>query len=201
METLIKKDLKISALIGFSAGILALPTLHNIGVVLNAKIIVLAVASLSILAPLGYWLASWLNRWIPVALQFMKFAIVGGLNTLLDLGILNLEIFIFGVAAGLSYSIFKSVSFLIAVVSSYLWNKYWTFQSHKKTSGGEVVRFFFVNLVGFAINVGAASIVVNFIGAPAGITPSLWANIGAVSAIAVSLIWNFIGMKFIVFKQ
>ena len=137
----------------------------------------------------------------PVLRQFVKFGITGGLNAMLDLGILNLLIHFTGITSGLYYSLFKASSFCIAVINSYVWNKYWTFRSEDEPRPVEFFKFFLVNLVGFGINVGAASLVVNYIGAPAGVTPELWANIGAVSSIAITLFWNFTGMKFIVFKK
>ena len=91
---------------------------------------------------------------------------------------------------------------MVAVTNSYIWNKYWVFKaSESGAGGGEFVKFFLVNLVGFGINVGTASFIVNFIGVPAGISETLWANIGAVSAVFLTLFVNFIGMKFFVFKK
>ena len=129
--------------------------------------------------------------------QAVKFVLVGGLNTLIDLGVLNLLIFITGIASGSGYSIFKGISFTVAVINSYFLNKLWTF----KGTGRKFLQFFIVSLIGFGINVGAASFIVNVIGAPVGMPASLWANIGAVSAVFITLFFNFIGSKYIVFKK
>ena len=58
-----------------------------------------------------------------------------------------------------------------------------------------------VSTIGLFINVGALSLIVNSIGAPGAVSPALWANIGALIATAASLIWNFLGYKFIVFRK
>jgi len=137
----------------------------------------------------------------PIIKQAMKFILVGILNTLIDLGVLNLLIWLSGIAAGPFYSVFKGISFVAAVINSYLLNKFWTFR--KKETGGvkrEFSQFFIVSVIGFGINVGVASLVVNVIGPQFGISVKLWANIGAVCATFVSMIWNFLGYKFIVFK-
>ena len=198
----IKQDLKISFFIGMLAGVLLLPTLRNLGVAINLFSVAGSIVGLTIFTPTGYLVAYWLSQWWPVMLQFIKFAIVGGLNFTIDLAILNFLIYFSGISAGFFYSGFKGTSFLVAVTVSYFWNKYWTFKaSEGGPAGGEFVRFLLVNLVGFGINVGAASAVVNVIGAPLGVSPQLWANFGAVSAVFVSLFWNFVGMKFIVFKR
>lgn len=202
MEPSTKKDFQISILVGFVAGLLLLPTLHNIGIELTWGLGILAVLGLTIFTPSGYLAAYWLSRWLPVMIQFVKFGIVGGLNAMIDLGILNLLIYFTGIAAGAYYSLFKAISFLVAVINSYFWNKYWTFKAAEtKPKIGEITKFFLVNVIGFGINVGSASFVVNIIGAPAGISGELWANIGAVFASFLALMWNFLGMKFFVFKK
>ena len=133
--------------------------------------------------------------------QFSKFVIVGVINTGIDFSILNLLIFLTGQSSGIHYSMFKTISFSVAVTNSYFMNKYWTFSSHETAKAGEFTKFILVNLVGLGINVGAASYIVNIIGVPDGLSPVLWANIGAISAVVVTLFWNFFGMKTFVFKK
>lgn len=202
MEPSIKKDLKLSLLVGAIAGVLLLPILPNLGLHMSFSGRLAASAALLLFTPAGYMVAYSLRGWFPWIMQFVKFGITGGLNALIYLGVLNLLISATGVADGLYYSVFVSSAFIVSVINSYFWNKYWVFHAGGSGGGkGEFVRFFLVNVVGFLINVGAASFVVNSIGAPAGISPSLWANIGAVSAVFITLFWNFLGSKYIVFKR
>ncbi|MDO8663552.1 MAG: GtrA family protein [Candidatus Wildermuthbacteria bacterium] len=137
--------------------------------------------------------------------QAVKFVLVGGLNTLIDLGVLNLLIFMTGIATGFGYSAFKGISFTVAVVNSYIWNKRWTFKGSESNKGAkEFGQFLVVSLIGFGINVGIASLVVNVIGNPfvfSGISAKLWANAGAIIATFCTMTWNFVGYKFIVFKK
>lgn len=137
--------------------------------------------------------------------QAVKFVLVGGLNTLIDLGVLNLLIFITGIASGAGYSVFKGISFIVAVINSYFLNKLWTFKSNGVVNKSrEFSQFFVVSLIGFGINVGVASLVVNVIGNPFNsslLSDKIWANIGAIAATFSGMTWNFIGYKFIVFKK
>ncbi|MHB9019604.1 MAG: GtrA family protein [Minisyncoccota bacterium] len=137
----------------------------------------------------------------PFIPQFIRFFCVGLLNTGIDFGVLNFLIFLTGKTSGIYFPIFKSISFIIAITNSYFMNKHWTFKSLDNKSAGEFLKFFGVNIVGWSINVGVSTYVVNFVAAPSGFSPVLWANIGAVSAVIFTLTWNFIGMKFIVFKK
>lgn len=133
--------------------------------------------------------------------QFMKFATVGVVNITIDFTVLNLLMYLTGEASGICYSIFKSISFLAAVINSYFMNKYWTFGSSGQIKTEEFLKFISVNLIGLGINVSIASYVVNTISIPSNFSPILWANIGAISAIVITLFWNFFGMKFFVFKK
>ncbi len=199
-----KKDYFLVSVIGVLFGLLLLPVLNNIklfstGITLSKA--ALLVLGFFVLANIALWVASILARRIPVLLQIAKFAAIGALNTVLDLGVLNVLILFMGVAAGYQYSLFKGISFIVANINSYFWNKYWTFGSQSGANVKEFAEFLAVSAVGFGINVGAASLIVNFIGAPAGMSPERWANIGAISATLLSLVWNFIGYKLVVFKK
>lgn len=157
---------------------------------------------LPILSVVGVWLAHLIGKKIPVLFQLAKFVLVGALNTFVDLGILNLLMFIFAISTGWFYSMFKATSFICSVINSYFWNKFWTYE-HKETrvGGKEFGKFFSVAGTGFLLNVGIASLVVNLIGPQFGISPEIWANIGAFVAIICVFMWNFLGYKFFVFKK
>jgi len=199
-----KKDYFLVAIIGFFFGLLLLPILNNLKIAflpINLSSGLLLVVGWIIFAVFALWIASLLAHLLPILLQFAKFGAVGALNTLFDLGILNTLIFFSGVASGYWYSIFKATSFIIASTNSYLWNKYWTFGVSGSVNVREFGQFFIVTLIGFVINVSVASIIVNAVGPVAGISQALWANVGALSATIVSLLWNFTGYKFFVFKR
>ena len=203
-DVVTKKDYFLVSIIGILFGLFSLPILKNIKLFsegVSAGKAILIILGFFIFANFALWVASILARWIPVLLQIAKFLAIGALNTFLDLGVLNILILFTGVAVGSQYSLFKGISFAVATVNSYFWNKYWTFGSQNSANAKEFAQFFAVSIIGLGFNLGAASLVVNFFGAPAGISPELWANIGAVSATLVSLVWNFIGYKVVVFKK
>jgi putative flippase GtrA len=137
--------------------------------------------------------------------QAGKFVIVGIINTVIDFGVLNLLMLATDIATGAWYAVFKGISFLAAVTNSYFMNRFWTFKgTGQQNKGKEFAQFFAVSCVGFAINVGIASLVVNVIAGQLGslaISDKLWANLGAATATAASMVWNFVGYKFIVFKK
>lgn len=136
-----------------------------------------------------------------LAFQFYKFGLVGVFNTLIDLAILNALIVATGLTAGAAFSLFKGITFLIAVANSYFWNKLWTFRKKEGGSPVEFGKFVVISGAGLSINVAVASFFVNVVGPPGGIHPQLWASISALYAIAFSMLWNFAGYKLFVFKK
>ncbi|MDP1706616.1 MAG: GtrA family protein [bacterium] len=194
------KDFYLVTAIGLAVGALFLLPLRNIGFSLAPLIIVGSLVGFTLLAPLAFGIFRFLSRfWRPME-QVGKFAAVGTLNSLFDLAIVNFLILLTGVTAGWLFSLFKALSFFMASANSYAWNKFWTFQSRTPTDWREYSYFIFFTLLSVFLNVVTASFVVNFLEAPIGIGPELWANIGALTATAVSLVFNFFLYKKVVFK-
>jgi putative flippase GtrA len=215
METIIspmaKKDYYLSFLAGLFIGLLFLPVLYAAKPELYAKFSLFIIPFFIIAVPFGLAIAHLVSKRIAVVWQIGKFGVTGVLNVLVDMGVLSIMTFafrtyfsidsktaVFGALSFLSfYSIFKSISFVIANINSYLWNKHWTFSQEggKKT---EFIQFFVVSIVGFVINVLVASLVFKSV---AGFSADQAGLIGAAMGSIVGLVWNFLGYKFIVFKK
>jgi len=169
-----------------------------------------------ILCLIFLWLAFLIAKRITTLRQASKFLLVGGLNTLVDWGVLSFLIFVFYRYFSIDlkdviftvfsltivfYSLFKAISFILATANSYIWNRLWTFK--RKTTekiGKEFLQFVVVSIIGFVINVGIASFVFKFITPIGGLAINQWAIIAAAIATAISMVWNFLGYKFIVFN-
>ncbi len=196
-----KKDFYLVAIIGFLVGWLVLMPIKNLGYEIKPLLILVSVVGLTLFAPFALFILKLLSRRFKVLEQFGKFAAVGTLNTFLYLAVINLLILLTDIARGTYYSLFVVTGFLISTTNSYLWNKFWTFQSRAPINLAEYGRFAFFTLIGVLINAGTASLIVNVIGAPSGFNLKLWANIGALIAVFVSFLWNFISYRKIVFKN
>lgn len=196
-----KKDFYLTLLIGFLFGVLVLLPIKNLDFIITPKLIFITVVGFTVLAPLALFILKFLSRFWAVLYQFGKFAAVGALNTVIDLGIMNFLILLTGVYTGVYFSIFKASSFLVAVLNSYFWNKFWTFQSKAPVTLKEFSRFIFFTAIGLLINVSVASFIVTVLGPVFGVDPKLWANVGALIAVFVSLLWNFFAYRYIVFKS
>jgi len=213
--SVLKKDLLIAAIIGFFVALLLLPVIQQSTIFQKLHFKFSYAFSLlvifPILAALGMFVALLLAQKIRVIYQVAKFVLVGALNTLLDLGILSLLMFLTGLNAGIFYSIFKAISFVLAATNSYFWNKFWTFKkiaavleigAERKSTGKEVLQFFVVSVIGFALNVGVASLLVNVLGPRFGVAAGgPWGIVSALCGTLIGLVWNFLGYKLVVFKR
>ncbi len=144
----------------------------------------------------------------PIIGQFIRFGLIGGLNTGVDLVILITLMTLSGLKAGIAYTAFKAISFCIASTLSYFMNKRWAFKDKsKKKEVQKFSQFFMVSLIGAFINITIASLIVNYTKPifdellNLSIGGTLWGTIGALGGTAFGLIWNFFGYKLIVFKK
>ncbi len=118
--------------------------------------------------------------------RFAKFATVGAFGAVVDFGILNLLILMFGWPKWAA----NTVSFSCAVLSNFTWNRLWTFpESREFPLSSQMTQFAVVNVVGLAINqvvfLGLAEVFAPHIATP-------WDyNLAKALAIAVVLFWNF----------
>ena len=197
----LKKDYKASLIIGVVAAALSAIMVKNFGIT-NPAIYALVVLALFVMPPVGIFVARFIGKKIVALYQFIKFAETGGLNTFVDLGILNLLILITGFSAGIYYSIFKGISFVAAVLNSYFWNKHWVFESKAKgqSEEKEFAKFVVVSVGGFIVNVTAASLIV-YLAKSSSLSPKIVANVAAAIAFVMTMAWNFLGYKLVVFVK
>jgi putative flippase GtrA len=197
------RDIVLALIVGFLTGALAIPVVINLGLGSTIRVpLILLPVIVAVLFAIALLAAGLVANRAPSLFEFSKFAVVGVLNSGVDFGMLNLLMLITGVSSGAGFLAFKSVSVTLGVINSYLWNKYWTFKmSNSADARREFMAFMVVTLIAVGVNVAGADVIVNVIGAPAGFSTKLWANIGAISGAGLTLFTNFFGYKFFVFKK
>lgn len=201
MQLITRRDAKYSVITGLTTGLIAWGILDYLGRELPSGI---PLWSLAVIIPLlwvaGVQLGLFLSRWFAPMRQFGRFAAIGFTNAAVDFGVLYLLISYAGVAVGVTYSVFKAISFSVATVHSYLWNKHWAFDAGRTGGGtGEAGRFAVVALCAILVNVAVATFIVSI--APAGSDPKVWAGYGAIVGSASALIFSFIGFRAFVFRK
>jgi putative flippase GtrA len=129
--------------------------------------------------------------------RFLRFAVVGTIGAIVDLGVFNLLTVGFGIPALVS----QACSFSLAVVSNFLWNRYWTYpDSRNKSIASQLGQFLVVSLIGLTIRtlifdalekslVWAATQIftANFFISPV----TIGHNIALGTVIIIIMFWNF----------
>ncbi len=196
-----KKDFLLAASIGLASGFFAIVSLICIGSGFGLATSLLIWVLFSMLTIVGLTVGLMLARSLPVFFQIVKFGMVGGFNTMLELAVVNIFIVIFSSSSVFSFVIFKTVSFLLAAISAYFWNRNWTFLSRSESSFREFAAFAVCGFFGLLINVGVATLLVSWVGPPEGIVPILWVNCSILIAVLVGMAWNFVAQRYVIFRS
>ena len=128
-----------------------------------------------------------LNRY-PIIMQLCRFAAIGIVNTALDFIVLNFITKHFGVEKGTGLSIANAPGFILAVIQSYFWNKYWAFGENENLS----LFKNFLRLVWVGI-LGVLALLMVFIGAKVQAAPNFYLMIFIVFLIAQLALWSGFG--------
>ena len=128
--------------------------------------------------------------------RFLKFCVVGVIGAVVDFGVMNLLPDCTGNAR-----LSATVSFIAAVISNFLWNRYWTYpDSREKPIAQQLGQFFLINSIGLGIryllfltidqpiiNLAEKVLPENFF-----MTPSVAGhNTTMVIAVFIVMMWNF----------
>jgi putative flippase GtrA len=149
----------------------------------------------------------------PLGIEVSRFAVVGIINTLIDLIFFN----VFRRTLKVKAIVASYLSSTIAMINSYVLNKYWTFSGGGNSSQGEeAVKFLFSTIIGvYGIHNGIVWLLSEKILWPGNFIYAITSRIPVIKKLSSqfihdnfakgcgilgSLIWNFLLYKFWVFK-
>lgn len=137
-------------------------------------------------------------------MRFLKFSVVGTIGAVVDFGTFNLLHALVGVASVPA----SVVSFLAAVASNFLWNRFWTYpDSRAKSTRVQATQFAIVSLVGLAIRtplfavleapaIRTAGQFLTDVPSSVSIPPdTVGRNLALAVAVGVVLVWNFLANR------
>ena len=130
--------------------------------------------------------------------QILCFALAGGLNTLVDLLILNGLLWLFPTSSSGMLLAYNSLAYSTGAINSFLLNKYWTFGQKRRTTRAELVRFAFITICGIAwssLILWLASRALH----PFLFNTTVWANVSKLIAIGGTALISYLGMRLWVF--
>jgi putative flippase GtrA len=133
--------------------------------------------------------------------RFLRFAVVGLIGAVIDITVFNLEISLLHIPSVIA----AAVSFILAVTSNFLFNRFWTYpDSRSKHIAAQVFQFVIVSLVGLVIRTGFFTWMepplIQFFQGVSGSLPFppsfLGHNITLAVSIVVVMFWNFFANRY-----
>jgi putative flippase GtrA len=128
--------------------------------------------------------------------RFIKFAVVGVFGAVIDFGMMNLLTRL----AHMSLVVAGTISFICAIISNFIWNRFWTYpESRSRHVMQQLVMFFVVNVAGVLIRIP----ILRFVEAPmfSFINSLNWdlpletgflaKNFTLALAVGIVMLWNF----------
>jgi putative flippase GtrA len=129
--------------------------------------------------------------------RFLRFAAVGSIGAIIDLSIFNLLSSGFGVLPLVA----QAISFSVAVISNFVWNRYWTYpDSRKKALASQLGQFVVVSVLGgiirtFIFDMLEKSLIWlagQVVGNKFWLSPTtIGHNIALATVIIIIMFWNF----------
>lgn len=117
----------------------------------------------------------------------VRFLLVGGLNTLISYGVYCLLVFFC-----FNYILAATLGYIVAMLNSFILNKFWTFSCKGNIHSLQIVGFIVINLISLSVNLVFLEIFICL---------GIDKYISQIFAIGFSLVVNFLGCKVFVFKN
>jgi putative flippase GtrA len=140
------------------------------------------------------------QAWRSTSWQFLRYCLVGGANTAIDLATLNVLLWRFPTHNVLVLVIYNSIAYSSGALNSFFLNKYWTFRHKRRTTRREVVRF----IITLFLEVLYSNALIWLAGKalqPLITNPTLWGNASKLVAVACSTLLSYTFMRFWTFAS
>ena len=140
------------------------------------------------------------HTWSSTFGQFLRYCLVGGVNTAIDLLVLNILLWRFPTNNVQVLVVYNSFAYSSGAVSSFFLNKYWTFRQKHRTTWREVIRFVSILLLEVLYSNGLVWLAGKAL-QPVIANPTLWGNTSKLIAVAVGAVISYIFMRFWTFAS
>ncbi|MFZ5858042.1 MAG: GtrA family protein [Chloroflexota bacterium] len=133
-------------------------------------------------------------------IRFLKFATVGAIGTVVDFAVYNF----LNLAIGLAPVVSQAISFALAVVNNFLWNRHWTYpESRGKAVHHQLAQFGLINVVGLLIRTPIIAWMESPLGdlaARLGVGAEAAVVVGHNAALAIAIgivmLWNYFANRY-----
>jgi putative flippase GtrA len=153
-------------------------------------------------------------------MRFIKFSVVGTIGAVVDFGVFNLlnalgwldpihlQLPFNATLSGVGVA--GMISFCMAIISNFIWNRYWTYpDSRSKSVIGQLGMFFAINTAGLLIRVPLLETLrrplANLAADALGFRPDLATTVGNNAALAIAVVvvmfWNFFVNRYLTYSD
>jgi putative flippase GtrA len=136
------------------------------------------------------------------SIRFSKFTVVGFSNAVLDIGTLNLFLWLASTRDPSVLALYNGVALLLANLNSYVWNTRWTFRGRAKRGNARQRALFGLQvLVNIGISNGLFWIMIRPVLIYTEVPAYLAGNVAKIISILVASTISFFFMRYVIFTR
>ena len=133
--------------------------------------------------------------------RFSKFSLVGIFNAAVDIGVLNLFLWLAPTREVTLLVIYNGVALILANLNSYAWNTLWTFRGRAKHDTRQIVLFGLQVLVNIGISSGLFWALIRPVIIYTEVPTYLAGNVAKIISVIVASTISFFIMRYVVFSR
>lgn len=127
------------------------------------------------------------NKLVQILIQFFKFGLVGGINTLVSLAIYYLLVYL-----NTNFMVATVIGYIASSICGYLLNRIWVFQAQKTKIVKSALRYYIIYGASFLINMSCMYLFVNILAISKYVAPVL--------TMCITIPFNYIFSRIWIYK-
>ncbi len=133
--------------------------------------------------------------------RFSKFSAVGLSNAVVDIGVLNLFLWLQPTREVGLLVLYNGIALVLANVNSYVWNTFWTFEGRSEKSLREGVLFLLQALVNIGVSNGLFFLLIRLLLVDTDVPAYLVGNVAKIVSVVVASVISYFVMRYVVFSR
>lgn len=135
------------------------------------------------------------------SVRFSKFTVVGLMNAGVDIGTLNLFLWLAHTRDPSVLAIYNGVALVLANANSYLWNTRWTFRGRASSDHRQRVLFAVQALIGMGVSNTLFWALIRPVLIYTDVPAYLAGNVAKIISVVVASVLSFFMMRYVVFSR
>jgi len=135
------------------------------------------------------------------SIRFSKFSMVGLLNAVVDIGVLNLFLWLQPTREPDLLLLYNGVALVLANANSYVWNTMWTFRGRSEHGLRQTTLFVLQAVLNIAVSSGIFWALIHPLLTDTDIPAYLVGNVAKIISVVVASTMSFFLMRYLVFSR